>query len=68
MNHPLLWLIVLMVVGLAIAGIVFLNSAASSHPGVQDASRTPALVGGITCLVIATGLLMLGLFMFRQKQ
>ena len=66
MKHPLLPLIVIAVVGLGIAGVVFINSAASSSSQVVAESRTPALVGGITCLVIATGLLVLGLFMFRK--
>lgn len=67
-NHPLLPLVALAVFALVAAGVVFMSNAASSSSSISPDSRTPALVGGITCLLIATGLLLTGLFLFRPKQ
>jgi hypothetical protein len=66
MKNPIMWVTIFAVVGLGIAGIVFFSEAGSSHPSVAEASRTPNTVAGFTCLVIATGLLALGAFMFRK--
>ena len=65
MKHPLLWLLTTAVIAFIIAGFIFLDTASSYSTFV--AQRTPALVSGITCLVIATGLLVLGIFKFGNR-
>ena len=74
MKNPLLWLLGLCVISLYIAGFMFLTTSSSqyySHGGTIDRvvteQRTPALVSGITCLTIGTGLLVLGVFVFRKR-
>ena len=63
MKNPAFILIALAVVVLGAAGIWFLASATGSFT-VEDA-RTPALVSGIVCLSLATGLLLLAAIVGR---
>ena len=69
MNTPnqLSWLIAVAVVALGIAGISFIGEAGSSSHAMILEARTPNLVGGITCLVLATGILGLGVFILRKR-
>ena len=62
-------LIALAVVGLGIAGIVFLVEANHNFKFFRGEVLTPALVAGIICLVLATGILVLGVFlaMFQKR-
>jgi O-antigen/teichoic acid export membrane protein len=69
-KNPMHWLIVFVVVVLLIAGISFLISAlvmynAQFRPDVL----TPALIAGIICLILATGLLVFGVVvsMFQKR-
>jgi hypothetical protein len=57
---------VVAVLGLGIAGIVFFSFAVETM--ARPETRTPALVAGITCLVLATGILVLGVFSFRKRE
>jgi cell division protein FtsW (lipid II flippase) len=66
MKHPLLWPVILTVITLYIAGLVFLDRS-SSNINVVTEDRKPALVSGITCLTLGSGLLVLGIFMFRKR-
>ena len=66
MKNPLLLLLALVVVALMIAGFVFLSHA-SSPTGFIKESRQPALISGMTCLGLGTGLLVLGIFQFRKR-
>ncbi len=61
------WLVSVAVVGLGIAGINFLANASSSSTLIAESSRTPSLVAGLTCLGLATGILVLGIVMFRKR-
>ena len=65
MKHPLLWLTSVCVIALFIAGFVSLHTATDQYSITTQ--RTPALVSGITCLVIGSGLLVLGIFKFRDN-
>lgn len=65
MKHPLLGLLTAAVIAFIIAGFVALDTANSTYSSAGQ--RTPALVSGITCLVIATGLLVLGIFRFGNR-
>jgi hypothetical protein len=65
-KNPLGWLIVVVVLGLGIAGIVFLGGAVENH--TPDPARTPSLVGGIVCLFLSVGLLVFGVVMFRKRE
>ena len=67
MKDPLLLLLAAVVIALVIAGFVFLSTATTEHAFTPQEARTPALVSGITCLTIGTGLLVLGVFMFRKR-
>ena len=67
MKNPMVWLIAVAVVGLGIAGISFLANASSGSTLIAEQSRTPSLVAGISCLVLATGVLVLGAVMFRKR-
>ena len=62
--NPIFWLIAVAVVGLGIAGYSFCRFATDIMANSED--KTRSLVAGITCLVLATGLLVLGAFMFRK--
>ena len=68
MKNPLLTLLAVAVIGLLIGGYVFLSTAASERFNTPDAARTPSLVAGILCLGLATGLLVLGLLVFRKRE
>ena len=59
MKHPIYWLLSLVVIGLIIAGIAFLSEATGHY--VEATARTPALIAGITCLGMGSGLLVLGI-------
>jgi hypothetical protein len=65
-QYPIFWLIAVAVVVLGIAGISFFVNATTPAVGEWAGAQTRALVAGITCLVLATGLLCLGAFMFRK--
>jgi len=65
--HPIFWLIAVAVVVFGVAGIVFFGDATTPMSGADEAQKR-ALVAGITCLVLATGLLCLGAFMFRKRE
>jgi hypothetical protein len=65
MKYVLLWVFVGAVVVLGIAGIIFLAGASEARLMITEA-RTASLVAGITCLVLASGLLVLGVFAFRK--
>lgn len=71
MKTPMFALIIFAVVGLGIAGIVFLGNAVSAYnePFGRHDVLTPAFIAGIICLVIATGILILGvvLAMFQKR-
>ena len=70
---PLLSLLIVAVIVLGIAGCVFLAYASGLLKALDmvretpQGTVTPALVAGITCLTLSTGLLVLGLFMFRKR-
>ena len=66
MRNPMLWLVAVAVLALGIRGFVFLDDAAGTRPLVESA-RTFGFVAGITCLVIAVGLLVFGMFVFRRR-
>ena len=69
MKNTMLWLVVISVVALGIAGVKFLCTAsAASSFNVAAEARMPSLVAGITCLVFAVGLLTLGVFGFRKDE
>ncbi len=61
------WLVSVAVVGLGIAGFRFLANASSSSALIAESSRTPSLVAGLTCLGLATVILILGIIMFRKR-
>jgi len=61
----MLWLIPVAVLGFGIAGIVFFSFSVDKDARVE--TRTPSMVAGITCLVLSTGILVLGAFMFRKR-
>jgi len=67
MRHTLLWLNIGAVVVLGIAGIAFFGGAVEARPMLNEA-RTASLVAGITCLVLATVLLVLAVFAFRKGE
>jgi hypothetical protein len=66
MKNQLLPVLIVAVVALGIAGFVFLNTA-STEANIVKESRIPSLVSGIACLVLATGLLVFGLFVSRRR-
>jgi uncharacterized membrane protein len=68
MKNPLVWISTITAAGFIIAGITYFSKATdpADHIGVA-AARTPALVAGVTCLVLATGLLVAALFAFRKR-
>jgi len=65
MKHPLIWLVVLAVIALNIAGFVFLST--SSSPLTATEERAYALASGITCLGLGAGILVLGIFKFQKR-
>ncbi len=67
MKNPLLLLLALVVAALIIAGFVFLTNASGSSGLIQQEARQPALISGMTCLFLGTGLLVLGIFQFRKR-
>jgi len=67
MKKPLFVLVAAAVVGLGIAGITFLATASSTNAMVAEQSRTPSLVAGITCLVLATGILVFGVTVLQRR-
>jgi hypothetical protein len=50
---------------LLISGIVFISNATGFH--VPSDARTPGMIGGIFCLILACSLLVFGIFMSRQR-
>lgn len=67
MKHLLFVLVTIAVIALGIAGIYFIAEAGSSSHSVTPEARTPNLVGGLTCLVLATGLLGFGVFALQKR-
>ena len=66
MNSAMFWLIAVVVVGFGIAGFSFIATAAATF--TETEARTPATIGGVTCLVLATGILIAAVFAFRNRQ
>lgn len=52
--------------GLGIMGFRFLAIAASVSVIIPEAARTPGLVGGITCLTLASAVLAFAIWAFRK--
>ena len=67
MKHPLLWLLANSVIAFCVTGFIYLGTVTSTSAFTPEGARTPALVSGIVCLCIATGLLVLGIVVFRKK-
>ena len=68
MKNPLLWLLAISVIAMGVCGTHYLDLASSAfHLTSDPQGRTPALVSGILCLVIATGLLVFGVIAFRKR-
>lgn len=66
MKNPMALLLAVAVLGLGIAGIVFFER--SMNRDTWPDARTPALVAGIICESLATGLLVVGLCLFRRRE
>lgn len=66
MVKQLVWLIVVAVVGLGGMGFSFLMTATSSSSLVTEDIRRNGLIAGITCLVLATGLVMFSAVRFGR--
>ncbi len=68
MNSTLLGTLTLVILGLLIAGITFITwSCQSVYSLGGETARTPALVGGITCLILSVGLLVFAIIMSSRK-
>lgn len=67
MKHPLHWLLSVVVIALLSAGFVYLSTATGSSSAIPSDARTPALVSGLTCLSLASGLLVLGFVLMRNR-
>ncbi|MBA3311959.1 MAG: hypothetical protein M3552_07015 [Planctomycetota bacterium] len=65
LKNPLLWLTVAAIIVFGVAGMNHLGTATSNSANVKDEVRTPALISGITCVTIASGLLVFGIISFR---
>ena len=66
MNRPLHSLLCLAVIAFIIAGFVFLHQATTRYH-VPDSVRTPSTVAGVACLTLGTGLLVLGVLIYRKR-
>lgn len=62
MRIALIWL----VIGLGVMGCNLLLTAASPSVVLPEAAREAALIGGVACLALATGLLAYGIRMFGR--
>lgn len=67
MKRPLTWLLVLVVLALEAAGLAFLGTATSDSNFLPREGRTSAMVAGISCLVIGSGLLVFGVCASRKQ-
>ena len=68
MKNPLLYLLSFVVLGVGAFGIRYLDLASSAYHLTSDPQgRTPALVSGIFCLVLAAGLLVFGIIAYRRR-
>jgi len=67
MKNPLLWLLSVAVIALGVAGIVYLGTATGNSSLIPKEARTAATISGVTCLSLATLLLLFGVFQFRKR-
>jgi hypothetical protein len=74
-KNPVLWLIAVAVWALGLVGILFLSSAsgppmipAGGSELLAAVGRRNNLIAGITCLVLATGILIVAVFAFRKRE
>lgn len=65
MKNPMPYLLSILVIGLMIAGFIYLDSA--THHSTGEAVRKSSLIAGITCISLSTGLVVLGVLVFRKK-
>jgi hypothetical protein len=65
MKNQVFLLITVGAIALGIAGIWFLYFAVSEY--TRETARTPALISGITCLVLATGMVGLAVYYSRRQ-
>lgn len=65
MKPPLLSLVSVAVIALYVRGFVSLSTAADTF--TQSEARTPALVSGVVCVSIGTGLLVLAMWLSRKQ-
>lgn len=68
MKHPLLPLVVVVVLALMIAAFSFLHTAAGATSFIPTDARQPALIAGISCLVLAVGVLVFGMITYRKVE
>jgi hypothetical protein len=69
MKTPMTWLLIVAFVFLLVMGFLCLHTTTDPSAGsTSKDARTPALIGGITSLTLATGLVVLGVFAFRKQE
>ncbi len=68
LKNPLLWLTVAAIIAFGVAGMIHFGTATSNSSLAKDEARTPALIAGITCVTMATGLLVFGIVSFRYPK
>ena len=64
MKDPMLWLKIVPIAALGIAGFFYLNTATSGDAFTPEKARTNSLIAGIFSLTLATGL---GVVLFRKR-
>lgn len=64
MKPPLSWLLSAAVIALFIRGFVSISTSTDTY--TQSEARTPALIAGIACVGVGTGLLVLGIWVSRK--
>ena len=67
MKNPMVTLLSLAVIFLYIVAALSLSNATSVYSMSQDA-RSSSLIAGVTGLILATGLLVFGVIMFRKRE
>ncbi len=65
LKNPLLWLTVAAIIAFGVGGMIHFGRATSNSANVKDEARTPALIAGMTCVTMVTGLLVFGIISFR---